>query len=82
MVNAFFAKEKLTNALLKDLALLCMNNNVVLRTRHIAGCLNVVADNLSRGVKCDDHFYEVHTECNIPRALTPAHIKSQILLHN
>ena len=82
MVNTFFSKEKLINALLKDLALLCMNNNVVLRTRHIAGCLNVVADNLSRGVKCDDHFYEVHTECNIPRALTPAHIKSQILLHN
>ena len=70
MVNAFFAKEKLTNALLKDLALLCMNKNVVLHTRHVAGCLNVVADNLSSGVKCDDHFYVAHTECNIPLALS------------
>ena len=58
-----------------------MSNNVVLRTRHITGCLNVVADNLSRGVKCDDHFYEAHTECNV-FALTPAYIKSQLLLHN
>ena len=81
MINTFFSKEKMINTLLKDLALFCMTHNIVLRVRHIAGSLNVMADKLSRNLDCGINFYTSHTEYKIPAHLTPAYIKSQRLLH-
>ena len=48
VINKQTAKDKHLLVLLRQLVLICLNNNILFRARHIKGCKNVFADSLSR----------------------------------
>ena len=80
MINAFFSREKNINKLLKDLALFCMNENIVIRAHHLPGKRNVLADRLSRNMDCIDILPSDNVCCSLPNHLLPSTIK-QLLMY-
>lgn len=79
MVNAFYSREKIINKLLKDLALFCMKENIVIRAQHIAGVDNILCDRLSRGMNCDTLLSDEHILCELPNPLQPSQIKQALM---
>ena len=79
MINSFFSREKSINRLLKDLALFCMNNNIVIRAHHLPGKSNVLADKLSRNIDCSDILPKNNVHCKLPSHLLPATLKQSLI---
>ena len=48
VINRKTTKDKELLALLRELVLVCLQNNIMFRARHIAGHRNILADSLSR----------------------------------
>lgn len=78
MISTFFSKDSSINILLKDLALFCMSNNIVLQITHLPGKANVVADRLSRNLNCKHLLSDCHVQCDIPHHLQLNQIKSKL----
>lgn len=78
MINNFCSKEKQTNTLLKDLALLTMNNNTVLRASYIESRKNVLADRLSRSLDCSEYLGPEQYPVQIPLNLSLDCLKSKL----
>ena len=79
MINSFFSREKSINRLLKELALFCMNNNIVIRAHHLPGKSNVLADKLSRNIDCSDILPKHNVYCKLPSHLLPATLKQSLI---
>jgi hypothetical protein len=82
ILNNLYSKDQKISALLRPIALLCMQNNMVIIAKHIAGKLNVGADLLSRGRIPQFRVLMPGMEelpVVIPTHLQPAHIRATLL---
>ena len=66
MIRSFFSRDKATNNLLKALALFTMRRNIVIKTSHVAGKNNIIADKLSRGIPGLQFLGDKYTQLQIP----------------
>ena len=82
ILNNLYSKDQKISALLRPIALLCMQNNMVIIAKHIAGKLNVGADLLSRGRIPQFRVLMPGME-ELPVVITthlqPAHIRATLL---
>lgn len=67
MIQTFYSRDKGINNLLKALALFTMKKNIVIKTQHVKGKHNIVADKLSRGVPGKQILSDEYRQLLIPR---------------
>ena len=49
IINSFTTKDKYLMTLLRYLVFLCMKFNILIKSTHLSGKLNILADKFSRG---------------------------------
>ena len=78
MITSFYSRDKKINILLKDLALFCMTENIVVRIKHLAGSENILADRLSRNMEYAHQLPSQNTQYELPSQLHLDRIKQII----